>query len=366
MFIKNIINQVQIESHKTQPNCQIGFDDRSIAIMMIPVVSFLIPIVFFGLRFQRPPFYNLRIFITTFFITTILWLGNRIIMIWARIRFPFFNQIKKRLIIQSITMLVFTVLASNLIGFLMSDFCAIVQEGIIGHSKLDVIINSNNASLFCTLTIGAIYETRYFINELTLSVQEKEMLKRESLQAQLNALKTQVNPHFLFNNLNTLCSIIPENPKQAVDFVQELSKVYRYILEVKDEKSISVRDEIKVLQAYAFLLKTRFGNNFNLDISITEQEMEYKIVPFSLQLLVENAIKHNVVSADKPLKIFVHTEDGNLLVSNNLQKKNQIVESTGIGLNNIRNRYKLLTDKLVAVKETALQFTVSIPLIANS
>ena len=94
--------------------------------------------------------------------------------------------------------------------------------------------------------------------------------------------------------------------------------------------------------------------------------MEYKIVPFSLQLLVENAIKHNVVSADKPLKIFVHTEDGNLLVSNNLQKKNQIVESTGIGLNNIRNRYKLLTDKLVAVKETALQFTVSIPLIANS
>ena len=220
--------------------------------------------------------------------------------------------------------------------------------------------------MFCTLTIGAIYETRYFMNELKLSVQEKEMLKRESLHAQLNALITQVNPHFLFNNLNTLCSIIPENPKQAVDFVQELSKVYRYILEVKEEKSISVREEIKVLNAYAFLLKTRFGNNFDLTISITEEEMEYQMVPFSLQLLVENAIKHNVVSASKPLNILVSTSNGNLTVTNNLQKKNQIVESTGIGLNNIKNRYKLLTDKLVSVSETNFQFSVSIPLIATT
>jgi LytS/YehU family sensor histidine kinase len=349
-----------------EPNCKIGFDDRLITILMIPLVSFIIPIVFSGLRFQREPQYTWNIYFSTLCVTTVIWLGNRAIMIWARNQYPLFGEIKKRLVIQAIVMLVFTLLANNIIGYFLNSYCELAIEKAMGRTLTDVIINTNTSAIFCTLTIVAIYESKHFMFELSESIREKEMLKRESLQAQLNALKTQVNPHFLFNNLNTLCSIIPENPKQAVDFVQELSKVYRYILEVKDEKSISVRDEIKVLQAYAFLLKTRFGNNFNLDISITEQEMEYKIVPFSLQLLVENAIKHNVVSADKPLKIFVHTEDGNLLVSNNLQKKNQIVESTGIGLNNIRNRYKLLTDKLVAVKETALQFTVSIPLIANS
>lgn len=157
-----------------------------------------------------------------------------------------------------------------------------------------------------------------------------------------NALKTQVNPHFLFNNLNTLCSIIPENPEQAVDFVQQLSKVYRHILEVKDEKSIPLKEEMAVLEAYAFLLKTRFGDNLEINMEVDPTKMEDMIVPLSLQLLMENAIKHNIVSQDKPLKIIVKVIDGNLVVTNNLQKKNQIIESTGIGLTNIRNRYKLI------------------------
>ena len=180
------------------------------------------------------------------------------------------------------------------------------------------------------------------MNELRHSVEEKEMLKRESLKAQLNALKTQVNPHFLFNNLNTLISIIPENPKLAVDFVQQLSKVYRHILEVKDEQSILLKDELDVLKAYAFLLQTRFGNNLDVIINVPEEKLKKRIVPLSLQILMENAIKHNIVSSDKPLKIDVSAVNGKLVVSNNLQRKNQVNESTGIGLDNIRNRYKLL------------------------
>ena len=203
------------------------------------------------------------------------------------------------------------------------------------------------------------------MDQLRFSVEEKELLKRESLMAQLNALKTQVNPHFLFNNLNTLCSIIPENPDQAVAFVQQLSKVYRHILEVKDEKSIPLKDEMAVLEAYAFLLKTRFGDNLEIDMQVDPKQMEDLIVPLSLQLLMENAIKHNIVSQDRPLKIIVKIIDGRLVVSNNLQKKNQIIESTGIGLTNIRNRYKLLTDKLILVTETLNDFTVSIPLIQS-
>ena len=345
------------------PNHKIGFDDRWVLVVMIPTLAFIIPIVFFGMRFGRQPYYTWEMFVTTFIITASIAIGNRYIMIWARTKYPLFEQNKERLIVQSIVMLVYTTITTNLLGYLTRDFCEFSSNGYAGHTLNDILINSNSTSIFCSLTVVAIYESRYFMNELQHSVEEKEMLKRESLQAQLNALKTQVNPHFLFNNLNTLCSIIPDNPKQAVDFVQQLSKVYRHILEVKYEKSIPLKDEMEVLQAYSFLLKTRFEDNLYIDIQVNEASLDKKIVPLSLQLLMENAIKHNIISQDKPLKIIVTVIDDHLVISNNLQKKNQITESTGIGLNNIRNRYKLLTDKVIVITETNTNFTVSIPLI---
>lgn len=349
-----------------QTNCRIGFDDRKVMLVMIPLVAFIIPIVFFGLRFQRPPYYTWQIYVTTFTLTTSIWLGNRFIMLLSRKRYPKFDDVRKRLVVQWLIMIIYTLICTNTIGYALRDFCGL-QHGDTyqGRTLGDIIINSNNAAFFCSLTVGAIYEIVYFMNELRHSVEEKEMLKRESLSAQLNALRTQVNPHFLFNNLNTLSAIITEDPPLAVDFVQQLSKVYRHILEVKDEKSISLKDELAVLKAYAFLLKTRFGHNLDIDIDVADEKMQKRIVPLSLQLLMENAIKHNIVSADKPLKIEVFAENGSLVVRNNLQRKNQLHESTGIGLENIRNRYKLLSDKIVTVTENGNVFTVSIPLLAS-
>jgi two-component system, LytTR family, sensor kinase len=346
-------------------NCKIGFDDRLLMLIMIPVSSFIIPFVFFGMRFQKPPYFTLMTFFTTFIITAAIWIGNRYIMIWARRRYPQFEQVRRRMLVQSLVMLGYTIIATNFLGYLLHDYCNLAYIGYPGHTAQDIIINSNNAAIFSSLTLVAIYESIYFMNELRESIEEKELLKRESLQAQLNALKTQVNPHFLFNNLNTLTSVIPDNPKQAVDFVQQLSKVYRHILEVKDEKTIPLKDELDVLRAYAFLLKTRFGDNLDINIDVADGKMQKKIVPLSLQLLMENAIKHNIVSSDKPLKIDVYAVNGTLIVSNNLQKKNQVFESTGIGLDNIRNRYKLLSDRIVEVTESNTNFTVSIPLIEN-
>jgi LytS/YehU family sensor histidine kinase len=232
-------------------------------------------------------------------------------------------------------------------------------------TETDSFIHSNSAAIFCTIMMIAIYESIFFMHQLRKSVLETEKLKRESLNAELNALKTQVNPHFLFNNLNTLSSIIPENPGMAVEFVQQLSKVYRHILEVQDEQSILLKDELDVLRAYAFLLQTRFGDNLDITIDVPEEKLKKKIVPLSLQMLMENAIKHNIVSSDKPLKVNVFAENGNLVVRNNLQKKNQVNSSTGIGLDNIRNRCKLLGNGEVAVTESGTSFTVSIPLIEN-
>lgn len=345
---------------------KIGFDDRWLMVCMIPLSAFIIPFVFFGVRFQRPPYFTWKVYFTTIILTAAIWVGNRYIMTWTRNRYPQFEEVKKRLLVQSALMIGYTLIATNFLGYFLHDYCDMqATPGNPGLSMQDIIINSNNAAIFSSLTVVAIYESIYFMNELRQSIEEKELLKRESLQAQLNALKTQVNPHFLFNNLNTLTSVIPDNPQQAIDFVQQLSKVYRHILEVKDEKAIPLFEELEVLRAYAFLLKTRFGNNLDIAINVPAEKMHKMIVPLSLQLLMENAIKHNIVSSERPLKIDVFAVNGTLVVSNNLQKKKQLFESTGIGLDNIRNRYRLLSDRIVSVTESSTSFTVSIPLIEH-
>lgn len=345
-------------------NRKIGFDDRLVTIILVPLASLIIPIIFFGWGFTRPPYLTWMVYFSTLIITAAIWLGNRFILIWARGRYPAFSDTRKRLMVQSTVMLIYTIITNNLLGYLL-DICGLKHHPSPPFDLSFVVTNSNAAAIFCSLTVVAIYESIYFKRELEKSVKEKEMLKRESLYAQLDALKTQVNPHFLFNNLNTLVSIIPEDPKRAVDFVQQMSKVYRHILEVKDEHSISLKEELDVLKAYAFLLKTRFGDNLEISINVPEEKLNRKIIPLSLQILMENAIKHNIVSSEKPLRIDVFAENGQLVVSNNLQKKNQLNESTGIGLDNIRNRYKLLSDRKVEVQENGSIFTVSIPLIEN-
>jgi hypothetical protein len=322
-------------------NSKIGFDDRLVTAILVPAASFIIPIIFFGMSFSQAPYFTWNVYFSVLIITTVIWLGNRYILIWARRRYPQFEQVRKRLLVQSVVMFVYTMVTNNVLGYVL-DMCGMknFHARFPHRSIFDVITISNAAALFCSLTVVAIYESIYFLNELRKSVQEKEMLKRESLHAQLDALKTQVNPHFLFNNLNTLSSIIPEDPKKAVDFVQQLSK-------------------------YAFLLQTRFGDNLDITIDVPEEKLQKKIVPLSLQILMENAIKHNIVSSDKPLKIDLFAKNGKLVVSNNLQKKNQVNESTGIGLENIRNRYRLLGNDQVEVTENGGNFTVSIPLIEN-
>jgi two-component system, LytTR family, sensor kinase len=343
-------------------NCRIGFNDGLLMAIGIPLLSFIIPIVFMNCRFNRAPYFSWDKYVATFIITAVIWIGNRYIMIYSRKKYPDFNNVKTRIYFQAVIMLLFTVLFNSSLGRLAED---VFEDGLIKPSRADILIHSNSAALFCTIMIIAVYESIYFMHQLRHSVEETENLKRENLAAQLNALRTQVNPHFLFNNLNTLSSLIPENPKHAVDFVQQLSKVYRHILEVKEEKSILLSKEMEVLEAYYFLLKTRFGNNIELKINIPCEKLDKNIVPLSLQLLMENAIKHNIVSESRPLHVNIFTENGSLVMDNNLQLKKQISESTGIGLDSIRNRYKLISEKPVKVTESETNFTVSIPLIDN-
>jgi two-component system LytT family sensor kinase len=341
---------------------KIGFDDRWITVAGIFALSLAIPIVFFGWRIGTPPYMGWNTYWPALVITAVIWLGCRFILIWARTRYASFGQVKRRLWVQSSIILVFVLFVNNVLGRAI-DCDDLLRDSKHPRTQLDIAIDSNAACILCTFLVIAIYESVYFVSELRTSIEEKELLKRESLQAQLYALKTQVNPHFLFNNLNTLSAVIPDNPGAAIDFVQQLSKVYRHILEVRDEQSILLKEELEVLEAYAFLLKTRFGENLNISIRVADELLQQRVVPLSLQILMENAIKHNIVSAAKPLHIDVYAGGEQLVVSNTLQKKKQLVESTGIGLDNIRNRYRLLGDRKVEVEEGPDSFIVRIPLI---
>jgi two-component system, LytTR family, sensor kinase len=343
---------------------KIGFDDRLVVIGGITLFSFLVPIVFFGWRIGRPPYLGWNSYWPCLVITAVIWLGCRIIMIWARTKYPLFSEVRKRLWVQMTVIALYVPAVNNLLGTVIFKDCeSRLREAGFRLTAGDIAIESNAATILSTVLVIAIYESIYFINELRQSIEEKELLKRESLHAQLYALKTQVNPHFLFNNLNTLSAVIPDNPGAAIDFVQQLSKVYRHILEVSDEQSILLKEELEVLKAYVFLLKTRFGENLNISISVADELLQQRIVPLSLQILMENAIKHNIVSSAKPLHIDVYAGGEHLVVCNTLQKKNQLVESTGIGLDNIRNRYRLLGDRKVEVEDGPESFTVRIPLI---
>lgn len=193
---------------------------------------------------------------------------------------------------------------------------------------------------------------------------EKEVLKREKLQAQLDALRGQLNPHFLFNSLNALSALIREGGPKSEQYLAKLSQVLRYSLQVQQQSLVSFSDEMQFTVAYSFLLTIRFGNNLLIDNQLPAQA-PWKIPPMSLQLLIENAVKHNIVSNTRPLPITLATDPMNeyIVVSNAYQPKVEPVEGTGSGLSNLDSRFRLLTGKSIQISRTDEEFRVHLPII---
>lgn len=212
--------------------------------------------------------------------------------------------------------------------------------------------------------MNAIYIGIYFFRQWEKSQFESEDMKRRHLQLQLEALKNQVNPHFLFNSLNALTTLIHEDQNLAVDFVQRIASVYRYVLQSKDRQLVELREEINFINAFFFLQRIRFGENLSTSITIPENCYSFYIAPLTIQMLVENAIKHNVISSEKPLQIEIYAEgDCILAVKNNLQKKITTKNSMGIGLANITKQYEILgSSKKVEILNSDSCFIVKIPL----
>ncbi|WP_164914227.1 sensor histidine kinase [Aquimarina sediminis] len=190
---------------------------------------------------------------------------------------------------------------------------------------------------------------------------ENERLKQQNLQKELTALKNQINPHFLFNSLNSLNSIVRDN-KEATTFVHKLSFMYRYILQSGDRDLVSLKEELKFLESYIHLVKTRYRDRFTIDVSIDEKYLEKEIPPLALQLLVENAVKHNEISKSNPLHVLVYVKDGFIYVENRIRPRTSFVDSTGNGLMNLDKRYFLLKKEHISISNADNVFRVKLPI----
>lgn len=253
--------------------------------------------------------------------------------------------------------------------FLIFFIRTILSLGVEGKSWEQFIsgekISDYFFSLLITIIISVFFHAAYFYRELQKNKIDEQKVIAGTATAQFDALKNQLDPHFLFNSLNVLTSLIDENPENAQKFTTSLSKVYRYVLEQKSKELVTVDDELKFAKTYVSLLKMRFEDSIVFDIPEQISNPEAKVVPLSLQLLLENAVKHNVVTESSPLRIRIYEENGTLIVKNNLQPKQVIKKGSGVGLQNIKQRYNLLTNRKVEINKTTLDFIVKIPMLTK-
>ncbi|SDS67545.1 hypothetical protein SAMN04515667_2715 [Formosa sp. Hel1_31_208] len=219
--------------------------------------------------------------------------------------------------------------------------------------------------LWITLSIISVFHIIFFYNRYQKNKIKEQKVIAGTASAKFDALKNQLDPHFLFNSLNVLTSLIEENPKNAQKFTTSLSKVYRYVLEQKNKDLITVDEELNFARTYMSLLKMRFEDSIIFEIPDQASNPESKVVPLSLQLLLENAVKHNMVTSSKPLHIKIYESEGMLIVENNLQPKQIVKKSSGVGLENIKQRYKLLSNKTVSINQQAKSFAVAIPMLTK-
>jgi len=264
------------------------------------------------------------------------------------------------------------------IGFISSFFVSlffifllrIFTNVIIGKEPIHVFIENEKASNYVESSVIAfivllVFHALHFYK----SYQENKITQQKIIAGTANAkfesLKNQLDPHFLFNSLNVLSSLIEENPDNAQRFTTSLSKIYRYVLEQKDKELVSVEDELSFAKTYMNLLKMRFENSLFYELPTTNISPDAKVVPLSLQLLLENTVKHNIVSEQKPLHIRIFVDKDYLAIQNDFQKKEVLQDRQGVGLQNIVNRYGIITDRKVFIEQNKETFTVKIPILTK-
>ena len=296
------------------------------------------------------------LFITA--IVLIIGQGNETIDKWLNSRYTWIENARKRLIIQSALSIIFTSIALFALMYMLHQLR--FGDGRIINRKMIEIFPP--AILFTFALLAVKIGSEFFI-ALKNSLLEIEKHKTESANAQLQNLKNQLNPHFLFNNLSVLTSLVHKNQDKAADFINELAKVYRYVLDTKNAELVPLQEELDFLNHYIYLQKIRFEDSIVFEIKIEENKKSAYLLPMCLQMLVENTIQHNETSQANPLKVLIYTQNNSLVIENQIKSRNNVVDSSKTGLKNIEQRYSFYTDEKVIVLNNGETFKVILPLI---
>lgn len=327
------------------------------------IIFIVIQVINYIYTLQLPDVESLKFnFLFTILYSMMLYLTNALVFVQLDKYFQKNRFHLKRLVIGF--------LASFLISGIVIFFLRIFEEVVVEELSLKEFFNEETVSnyvvaMIITLVVTLIMHLVYFYKSYQENRVKQEKIIAGTASAQFESLKNQLDPHFLFNSLNVLNALIEENPENAQKFTTSLSKVYRYVLEQRDKELVSVQEEIAFAKTYMNLLKMRFENSISFELPSDFDNVEAKVVPLSLQLLLENCIKHNTVSEQKPLHVIIKIENNELTIENNKQKKEVLQDRRGVGLQNIVNRYAIVTERKVKIEETATFFKVKLPILTK-
>lgn len=294
--------------------------------------------------------------------TLVLYGVNAFLFTWLDNKFGKNNFTKKRIYSSIVASIVLTMFAIFLLR--------VIEEVAVKGVSLVEFFTTEKVSYyiipFIIAVVGILFFNAFYFYR---ALQEKKIKEQKIIAGTANAkyesLKSQLDPHFLFNSLNVLTSLIEEDQDKAQKFTTSLSKVYRYVLEQKDKDLVSLEEELQFAKTYILLLKMRFEDAIDCSIPESVINPEAKIVPLSLQILLENCVKHNIVSEQQPLQISIQEGENVLYVVNNLQVKSSLKKSSGIGLLNIKERYQILSTRNISINQSKSEFKVELPLLTK-
>ena len=331
-------------------------------LLSMPIIDIVLNYILFDERI----FSDIRIWLYSFPLIFLLgigsWKGHVFITNWLKGKYPELRQTRIRIMLLILLVVPFMSFSVLCILFLYYKF------SILGYAIGKNDIMEGLLVGFCVnLIFETLFEGDHVLQKYKESIEEKNMLQELALQQEFNTLKSQVNPHFLFNCFNSLSSLIAEDKQKAEVFLNELSKVYRYLLKNNEDGLSAVESEIRFVESYYKLLRTRHGEALKLNMSIDKRYESYLLPSMSLQLLIENVVKHNVLSKNVPLTIDIFTTEGSkLIINNNVQPRVLKGHSHRVGLDNIRAKYNLLGQQGFQVISNEKNFTVVLPLIWNN
>jgi sensor histidine kinase YesM len=312
-------------------------------------------------RYYPVPGTALDLILAFLLITALIWESNRIVQRALVKKPPFANTIYNLIAHFCISILLASAVSAG-----VAIFAADYIYHVAPHDKGIIVKLAITLGTRINLFLHVINTIFFFSVRLKAKEIETETLKRANAQAQLEAVKNQLNPHFLFNNLNALSTLILTERPEANKFIEEFSIVYRHVLNTQQQELVPLQQELEFIQHYFFLIKQRFPDSIEVDINVPISFQSLLVVPVALQMLIENAIKHNIASSAHPLLIEIRIDaPGRLVVSNNLQPKTAVEASTQLGLKNIDQRYLLINQQHINITQTETVFSVSLPLISH-